>query len=34
VRGDYIREWLLRHIVAVDSKIGRFMRDQNRAGVE
>jgi len=23
---DYVREWLLRHILAVDSKIGAFLK--------
>jgi len=31
---DYIREWLLRHIMAEDSKIGRFVTEQNKTGVE
>jgi len=24
---NFFREWLLRHILAVDSKVGRFMRE-------
>jgi len=24
---DYFQEWLLRHIVAVDTKVGRFMKE-------
>jgi hemerythrin-like metal-binding protein len=25
---DYFREWLLRHIIAVDARIGHFLREK------
>ena len=28
---DYVREWLLMHIIAVDSKVGVFMRRSSGA---